>query len=82
MRVAESGGDADLAQEPLRAKRLGEFRMQNLYRDDTVMTDVAGTEDAGHAATSLLALDVVAAGECGAYAVGQAGQVSALEGGR
>src|SRR5690606_38328034 len=39
MRVTETGGDLDLAQEALRAERLGQLRTHHLYRDLAMMLE-------------------------------------------
>ncbi len=72
VRVIESRGDADLAQEPFARDGLGQFRMQHLDRDLAMMLEIVREEHGGHAAGAELALDAVAVGERS----GEAGEVS------
>ena len=63
--MLEAGGDADLAQEPVRADRGGELGAQGLDGDLAPMPPVLREEDRGHAALADQALDVVAIAERG-----------------
>jgi hypothetical protein len=59
MRVLEPCGEPDLALEPFRAERGGELGEENLERDRTVVLDVAGEIDRGHATPAELTLERV-----------------------
>ncbi len=63
VRVLQAGGDADLAQEPVRTDRGGELGAQRLDSDLAAVATVLGEEDRGHAALADQALDVVALAE-------------------
>ena len=66
--MVELGGDGDLAQEPLGAERVGEFRVEDLDRHRAVVLEIVREVDGGHAALAELALDAVAVGEGGGEA--------------
>jgi hypothetical protein len=57
--MMQPGGDLDLPQEPLRSQRGGELRPQHLDRDLSVMLEILGEINGGHAAPAELALDQV-----------------------
>ena len=61
--MREAGGDLDLAQEPLRAKRVGEFWFQHLDRDVALVADVLGEVDRRHTAAAQLTLNAVPIGK-------------------
>ena len=61
--MVKLGGDRDLAQEPLGAERVGEFRVEDLDGDGAVVPQVVCEVDSGHAAVPELTLDAVAAGK-------------------
>ena len=63
VRVGESGGELDLAEEPVGADRGREVRPEDLQGDLAVVAEVLGEEHDGHAALAELALEAVAAGE-------------------
>lgn len=63
MRVIESSGDADLAQEALVGDRAGEVGVEHLDRDVAVVLEIARQEDGRHATAAELALDRVPARE-------------------
>src|SRR6185503_17063759 len=63
--MLEPGGQANLAQEPVRTESGGELRMENLEGDGPVVPEIARQEDGGHAAAAELMLDRVAAGQGG-----------------
>ena len=63
VRVGETGGELDLAEEPLGADRGREVGPEDLEGDLAVVAEVLGQEHDGHAALAELALEVVAAGE-------------------
>ena len=65
VRMVELGGDGDLAEEPLGAERVGEFRVEDLDRHRAIVLEVVREVDGGHAALAELALDAVAVGEGG-----------------
>ena len=58
--VVETRGEPNLPNEPLRTQHLRKLRMQNLQGDRTVVPEIAGEIDRGHAATAELALERVA----------------------
>jgi hypothetical protein len=59
MRVLQSRGRADLAQEPLGAQAQCQVREEDLERDGPVVAEVAGEVDHGHAAAPELSLESV-----------------------
>ena len=61
--------DLDLPQKTLRAERCCEVGSEDLDRHLTVVLEVLGQVDRGHAATTDLALDLVAVGQGGAETV-------------
>src|SRR5262249_3731491 len=61
--VLQVGRDADLAQESVGAEYCAELGIQNLERDEPVMSGVAREVDSGHAAASELPLDGISIGE-------------------
>ena len=63
VRVGETGGELDLAEEPLGADRGREVGPEDLEGDLAVVAEVLGQEHDGHAALTELALEAVAAGE-------------------
>ena len=65
VRMAESRGELDFAQEPVAAYRLGEVGSHDLDRDVAVMLEVAREVDRGHASRAEFALDAVAVGKSG-----------------
>src|SRR5689334_8162045 len=56
--------DADLAQKPLDTEDGAELRIQDLERDESLVTEVPREEDCSHAPAPELPLNHVAAGEC------------------
>jgi hypothetical protein len=65
VRVGEAGGEADLAQEAVRAEGGCELRAHDLEGNEAVVPEVPGEVDGGHAAVPKLALDAVAVAEGG-----------------
>jgi len=61
--VVEPGGEPDLPDEPLGAQRVRQLGMEDLQGDRTVVPEIAGEIDRGHAATAELALEHVAVTE-------------------
>ena len=61
--------DLDLPQKTLRAERCCEVGPQHLHGDLAVVLEVFREVDRGHAATTDLALDLVAVGQGGAETV-------------
>jgi hypothetical protein len=61
--MLEAGSQFDLALEAFGTERDGQFRMQDLQGDRTVVPDIMGQKYSGHAATPELALNAVAIGE-------------------
>ena len=61
--MLQPGGEPDLALEALGAERRGQLGMEHLERDRTVVPEVAGEIDRGHAAAAELALEHVAGGQ-------------------
>ena len=57
--------ELDLAQEPLGAQAVGQLGAQHLERDRPVVPEVPGEVDRRHPAAAELALERVAAGQCG-----------------
>ena len=57
--MVELGRDGDLAEEPLGAERVGKFRVEDLDRHLTVVLEIVGEVDGGHAALAELALEQV-----------------------
>ena len=68
--MLQIGGGLDLGQEPLGTDHGRELGAQHLDGDLTVVLDVVGEIDGGHAARAELALDPVAVGEGGCEARG------------
>jgi len=65
VRMGELRRDLDLAQEPVRTHRGGQFGAQDLERDVAVVSEIFGEVDRGHPALAQLALDGVAVGKGG-----------------
>jgi hypothetical protein len=63
VRMLEAGSQFDLALEAFGTEREGQFRMQDLQGDRTVVPDIMGQKYSGHAATPKLPLDAVAIGK-------------------
>ena len=61
--MVEPGGEPDLPDEPLGAQRVRQLGMEDLQGDRTVVPEIAGEIDRGHAATAELALEHVAVAE-------------------
>ena len=61
--VGETGGELDLAEEPVGADRGREVGPEDLEGDLAVVAEVLGQEHHGHAALAELALELVAPGE-------------------
>jgi hypothetical protein len=59
VRVVETRGDLDLAEEAIGPDDRGKFGVQYLQRDLAVMLDVLGQIDGGHATTTNLPLEAV-----------------------
>ena len=76
MRVLETGGDLDLAQEPVGAERDCKLGAQDLQGDGAAVSQVLGEVDRRHPTATELVLDRVAPGEGGL----QAGQLIHVEG--
>ena len=57
--MVETRGEPDLPDEPLGAEHLGQLGMEDLQGDQTVMAEVAGEIDRGHAPAPELTLDHV-----------------------
>jgi hypothetical protein len=55
--VVEAGRDTNLAEEPLRAERRHERRIEDLDGDLAIALEIAGEIDGGHPAATELALD-------------------------
>ena len=70
MGMLQPGGELDLAEEAVRPQCGREVGMEDLERDRTVVPEVAGQKDRGHAPTAELALDRVPV----AQSVAQQGQ--------
>ena len=58
--MLEPSGRADLAQEALGPERVSQLRMQDLEGHRSVVLEVPGEVDGGHAAAAELALECVA----------------------
>jgi hypothetical protein len=82
MRVLELRDDADLAQEPLGAERVGEFRPQQLDRNMPVMLDIARQVHRGHATHTELPFDVIAATKDGSEVLESIQRIGRLTGDR
>ena len=63
VRVIEPRRDLDLAEKPVGAERRGEFRMQNLERDDALVLGVLREIDRGHSAATKLTVNGVGRSE-------------------
>ena len=68
VRVRESRGDLDFAQEAVGSQRGGELRPQHLDRDGAMMLDVAAEVHGGHATAANFAFERVPPGEGSAQA--------------
>jgi hypothetical protein len=60
VRVLEPGGEANLALEALRPQRVGQPGMEHLQGDGSVVLEIAGEMDRGHAAAPELTLERIA----------------------
>ena len=65
MRVRETRGELDFAEEPLGSQRRGQLGPEDLDRHLAMVLEVFGEIDRGHAARTQLFLDGVAVGEGG-----------------
>jgi hypothetical protein len=65
VRVLQARGELDLELEALRAKSPGQLRMEHLERYGTIVPEVIGEIDNGHATPPELALEGVAVGQGG-----------------
>ncbi len=63
--MLQVGGDADLAEEPFVAERLGQLRMNHLDGDLAIVLEVVGQPDRRHASAAKLSLYPVVAGKRG-----------------
>src|SRR5712664_2211199 len=63
MRMLETGGDLDLAQEPVGPKRDREFGAQDLHGDVAIEPHIAGPVDDRHAAATDFAFESVTPSE-------------------
>jgi hypothetical protein len=77
--VLKLGGDPDLAQESIGTDRGRELGTENLYGDRTLMPDIAGQVDGGHATLADQPLDGIAPFQGGAEQVEHIGHWSASE---
>jgi hypothetical protein len=59
VRVLEAGDRLDLALEALGTERVGQLGVQHLERHRTLVTEVVGQKDRGHATPPKLALETV-----------------------
>ena len=59
VRVGETRGEGDLAEEPVRTERRGELGAQELHSDLACVLEVAAEIDRGHSAAPELALEHV-----------------------
>ncbi len=55
--MLESGGELDLAQEPVGTQARGELGVEGLQRHGTVVPEIVSQEDGRHTAATQLALD-------------------------
>jgi len=67
--MVERSGDLDLAEKPLGAEGLRDFRPEDLQRHRPVVLQVMGEIDGGHAAMAELPVEAVAVREGGTEAV-------------
>jgi hypothetical protein len=65
VRVLQVGGELDLGQEALRADDGGKLGPQHLDGDSTVVPEILGEIDRGHAAGADLLLETVVVGQGG-----------------
>ena len=68
VRMTETGGGLDLAQEPFWAERSGDLWLEDFDGDLPMMLEVLGQVDRGHSAATELALDGIAIGDIGTQA--------------
>jgi hypothetical protein len=61
--MIESGRDLDFAEEPLRTQRRRELGAKHLDRDRTVVLQVPGKVNRGHAPAAEQALDAITVGQ-------------------
>ena len=61
--MLQTGGELDLALEPLGAERGGEIGVQYLQRDVTIVLEIAGEIDRGHPTAAEDSLQQVPAAE-------------------
>ena len=61
--MLQAGRESDLSLEALRSQRRREVRMEHLERHETVVLEVAGEEDGGHAPAPELTLEYVTAAQ-------------------
>jgi hypothetical protein len=61
--MLEPGSEFDLALEALRAERGGEFRVQDLQGNRSIVPEIVGQKHGRHATTPKLPLDAVAIGK-------------------
>ena len=77
--MLEAGGDADLAEEPVRTERGGEFGPEDLDGDLPLVLEVPGQEDGRHPALADLALEGVPVSQGGGQQVDGCGHRGASE---
>jgi hypothetical protein len=65
VRMLKSGGERDLALKPLGTGARAQLRPDDLERDGTIVLEVTGEVDRGHAAVSQLVLERVTVAEGG-----------------
>jgi hypothetical protein len=72
--MLQSGSKLNLALEPLGTERGGQLGVEHLECDWTLVLDVAGQIDRGHAPTTKLALEHVAVAQGSSQRGGQVGE--------
>jgi hypothetical protein len=68
--MLQAGSELDLAEESLDAMAAAELRAHHLHRNRTLVPEIAGDVDGGHAAGADLTLHYISAAEGGCQALG------------
>ena len=61
--MLQIGGELDFLKEPLGAENGAEFRAEHFERDETVVPEVLGQVDRGHASRAQLPIQPITVGE-------------------
>jgi hypothetical protein len=63
VRMLQAGGESDLSLKPLRSQSSSQFQMKHLESDRSIVSQILGQVDRGHAAAPERTLDAVTIGK-------------------